>query len=78
MGPGAAQTPPGPILLESLLRLKPALQAQSSYAILRNVLKEVLVSTVYAASVAMANGWRAGKGEAMRMVRQASLAELVE
>ena len=41
------------------LRLKPALQAQSSSAILRSVLKEVLASTVYAASVAMANGWRA-------------------
>ena len=27
-------------------------------AILRGVLKEVLASTVYAASVAMANGWR--------------------
>ena len=40
------------------LRLKPAAQAQSSSAILRSVLKEVLASTVYAASVAMANGWR--------------------
>lgn len=33
------------------LRLKLALQAQSSSAILRNVLKEVLASTIYAASV---------------------------
>ena len=33
-------------------------QAQSFSTILRNVLKEVLASTVYAASVAMANGWR--------------------
>ena len=41
------------------LRLKPALRAQSPFAILRNILKEVLASTVYAASVAMANGWRA-------------------
>ena len=41
--------------------LNPALQAQSSSAILRNVLKEVLASTVYAASVAMANGWRSRK-----------------
>ena len=42
------------------LRLKSALQAQSSSAILRNVLKEVLASTVYAASVALATGRRGG------------------
>ena len=43
------------------LRLKPAAQAQSSSAILRSVLKEVLASTVCAASAAMANGWRGKK-----------------
>ena len=36
-------------------------QAQSFSTIPRNVLKEVLASTVYAASVAMANGWRESK-----------------